>query len=757
MSKPTGPGELQDRPFTLKAPSPSIEATQHNAWHSVLVNTTLILALVLAVGVVAYWASLRALYYGLANHNLAVARSLESMVITEKENSHQPPEVVRSRIMEYWQRMVKVRPEMYLCLIDRSGTIVNHSKNPHRIGAAVGDIDVGPHTIGQLLADQQDWCGFNRNVEGERQVIGYHYSPLFDGLIAIHIPARVIDVYFWNATYPWILGMAVIGLGISPLVLGRIHRREAKRREQLAALLHAYQASESRLRTILSSSPECIKLISPSGEIVDMNQAGLRMTGTDSSEDVVGKSVFDLLAPEYHRPFQELHQRVLRGESGMMRYEIDNLRGEHLCLETHAAPVFDDHGRVVGHLAVTRDVTQQAASERALRESEQKFRMLTENAPAYIGIVQEGKRVYANRGLRELAGQPEEQLYRLPPFHMASEDDRQKLMECVERCLAEGSTQRMEFPIRHPDRDQRWCDVSMCRIDFQGRPAVLVCGVDATVRHEAIEALRKSQQQLHDMNLHLEHVIAARTRELRESNAELEAFAHTVSHDLRAPLRAMEGFAIALQEDYGPQLDEHGHEYIEHIVASARRMDELIRDLLAYSRLSRTDLRLTHVDLQDVVHDALRNLEGEIKERRAQVVIPDSLPTVYSHRRMLTQVLTNLLSNAIKFVDPSKRPHVVLEVQEDDTKIRVAVRDNGIGIPQDYQQVIFRIFERLHGIESYPGTGIGLAIVARVCQRLGIAYGLESTPGEGSLFWIQLEKAETHAERPTMSAASGGG
>jgi signal transduction histidine kinase len=237
----------------------------------------------------------------------------------------------------------------------------------------------------------------------------------------------------------------------------------------------------------------------------------------------------------------------------------------------------------------------------------------------------------------------------------------------------------------------------------------------------------------------LEQRVVERTNELAETNAELESFARTVSHDLRAPLRAMEGFAAALAEDYGHQVDEEGREFIQHIIDSAKRLDGMVADLLAYSRLGRTELRLSSFALNDIVNEAMNRLSAEISAKSADITVAENMPAIVGHKSTLTQVITNLLSNALKFVAKNTRPEVrIWATPTAGGMVRLTVQDNGIGVEPAYQKRIFQVFERLHGIESYPGTGIGLAIVARACERLGGSCGMDSNQGQGSQFWVEF-------------------
>ncbi len=252
-------------------------------------------------------------------------------------------------------------------------------------------------------------------------------------------------------------------------------------------------------------------------------------------------------------------------------------------------------------------------------------------------------------------------------------------------------------------------------------------------RQRSIEAVQR-------MNLELEQLVHDRTSSLEEANQELDAFAYSISHDLRAPLRAMHGYADALEEDEQERLSQEGKGFLRHIKAAAARMDMIIADILSYASLSREELDLQPTNLDIVVGRVLRELERTGTDDKIDVAEP--LGAVLAHPATLQQCLWNLLSNALKFVRPGERPLVTVHSERRDRCIRLWVEDRGIGIEPSHQDRIFRPFERLHGVEAYPGTGIGLAIVRRATQRMGGRSGVESRLGEGSRFWVELEHAE---------------
>ena len=228
---------------------------------------------------------------------------------------------------------------------------------------------------------------------------------------------------------------------------------------------------------------------------------------------------------------------------------------------------------------------------------------------------------------------------------------------------------------------------------------------------------------------------------VKERTEDLEAFSYSISHDLRTPLRTMQGFAQALAEDCGHQLDSTGQDYVRRLERSAKRMDAQIRDLLAYSRLARTEVQLGPVSLEPVVREVLQEMEIEIRETGAQIDVARPLPTVIGQQVVMVQVLSNLVANGIKFMAPGTRPELRIRCEEGDGTIRVWVEDNGIGIAAEYWDRIFQVFERLHGADKFPGTGTGLAIVRKGVERMGGRVGVESEPGTGSKFWVELVKA----------------
>lgn len=260
------------------------------------------------------------------------------------------------------------------------------------------------------------------------------------------------------------------------------------------------------------------------------------------------------------------------------------------------------------------------------------------------------------------------------------------------------------------------------------------------------EAVRQQAAELRRANDELRNEITARQKTeeaLQASNEELEAFSYSVSHDLRAPVRSMQGFARVLLEDYGKTLDDDARDYLNRIINGACRMDTLIQDLLVYSRLGHTQLSLGPVSLLSLTRELAGQMGPDIEAVGAEIRISDDLPEVLANKMALGQALTNLIGNGIKFVPKDTKPVVKIEAQTIGAMVRLWIMDNGIGIAEEHQARVFRVFERLHSNETYPGTGIGLAIVRKAIERMNGRVGLESQPGKGSRFWIELPAALT--------------
>ena len=263
---------------------------------------------------------------------------------------------------------------------------------------------------------------------------------------------------------------------------------------------------------------------------------------------------------------------------------------------------------------------------------------------------------------------------------------------------------------------------------------------DITERKRTEEALRQAQGELKRHAERLEEQVAERTARLRETIQELEAFSYSVSHDMRSPLRAMQGYADALLEEYAGKFDATGEDYLKRIRRAASRMDLLIQDVLAYSRVAKGDIVLQEVNVENVVRDVIQNYPT-LHAESTVISIKGPIPLVMGHEAYLTQIVSNLLSNAVKFVEKAKRPEVKISAESEEEMVRIDFTDNGIGIAPEHQKQIFQIFGRVYSEKKFEGTGIGLAIAKKAAERMGGSVGVESQLGRGSRFYVRLRRA----------------
>jgi signal transduction histidine kinase len=246
---------------------------------------------------------------------------------------------------------------------------------------------------------------------------------------------------------------------------------------------------------------------------------------------------------------------------------------------------------------------------------------------------------------------------------------------------------------------------------------------------------RRLKQELQRNNQRLDGLVKERTAELQDLVNELEHFSYTITHDLRAPLRAMHGFAGLLAEECMDTLNEQCREYLKRITTAAGRMDRLIMDALSYSKVVRHQMPMEPVDIGRLLHGMIESYPI-FQPPKANVEIVGALPLVMGNEAGLTQCFSNLLGNAVKFMPPGRIPSVRIGSELRGDRLRIWCEDNGIGIPAEMQTRVFVMFQRLS--KDYEGTGIGLALVKKVVERMGGAVGVESEPGKGSRFWIEL-------------------
>jgi PAS domain S-box-containing protein len=379
------------------------------------------------------------------------------------------------------------------------------------------------------------------------------------------------------------------------------------------------------------------------------------------------------------------------------------------------------------------------ASNQSLRESELRYRTLVEHAPEAIVVldIEVGRFDDANRNAQRLFGMSREELLRVgpvevsPPFQADGRSSAEAAVAELEKALRH-ETGRFEWTHRNAAGKEIPCEISLVRLPSSGRNLVRGSIVDISERKRAVE-------EIHKLNAELELRVKERTAELETANRDLESFTYSVSHDLRAPLRHMDGFSRILVEDYGPELPSGAKQHLERVRTATQHMGQLVDDLLNLARVGRGSLKIQATDLNELAAETILSLEAESRGRAVDWRL-NRLSPVTCDPGLMRHVFSNLLSNALKYT--RQREQAVIEIGE--ILIEGApvlfVRDNGVGFDMKYADKLFQVFQRLHAEEEFEGTGVGLAIVYRILQKHGGAIRAESSPQNGATFFFTVRQ-----------------
>jgi PAS domain S-box-containing protein len=386
-----------------------------------------------------------------------------------------------------------------------------------------------------------------------------------------------------------------------------------------------------------------------------------------------------------------------------------------------------DKAEVIG---IARDITERRQIEKALRQSEERFRSVLDNSldMIYSMNLQNGRYEYVSPSSKKMLGYSPEEFVALGSDELISlvhPDDAEELQQNIVDLITRGENRAVsaEYRVKHKELDYRWVSDNRSVVcDDENMPVAIVGSLrDITERKNAEAKLKQTMA------------------ELTRSNTELEQFAYVASHDLQEPLRMVASYTQLLGRRYKGKLDADADEFIGYAVDGATRMQSLINDLLAYSRVGTRGKPFEPTNCEDVFNNAITNLRVAIEEHAA-VVTHERLPTVLADMTQMVQLFQNLIGNAIKF-HSDRRPEVHVEARRNDAEWLFSVRDNGIGIAPEHYERIFVIFQRLHGREEYPGTGIGLAVCKRIVERHKGRIWVESEVGKGSTFYFTIPVA----------------
>lgn len=530
----------------------------------------------------------------------------------------------------------------------------------------------------------------------------------------------------------------------------RSRQRQYQIRDLLAEkerLLREVEGERARLQAVLEALPVGVWVADASGRMIMVNSAVESIWGGKPfmAEELEQYGTYKVWRPgtEGQLPVEQYPLvRALGGEAVkeiILDHErFDGTRGTHIASST---PIRDAQGNIRGAVAIALDITRLRQAEEALRASEEQFRTLADCLPSINWWANtDGHITWFNARAYEYTGKTPEEIGGWGWRCVHDPEMLPKVMERWEGCIATGEPFEMEVRLRGADGQFRW---------FLGRVVPVKDAVGKVVRWFGTNTEISEQK---NFQAELERLVAERTAKLQEMVAELEHVSYTISHDMRAPLRAMRAFSEMLKdEDEG--LSQEGKGFVERIITGAERMDALITDALHYTKTVRTELPVGPVDLGRLLRGMLGTYP-QFQAPAAEIVLDGELPVVIGNEGGLTQCFSNLLDNAVKFARPGVRPQIrvrVETVKSEECSVqnasqsgwaRIWVEDNGIGISKEMLPRVFQMFAR--GASAQAGTGIGLALVRKVVERMGGRVGVESEPGKGSRFWVEL-KGQTRA------------
>jgi PAS domain S-box-containing protein len=504
------------------------------------------------------------------------------------------------------------------------------------------------------------------------------------------------------------------------------------------------QAREERARlaAIVENSDDAIISKTLEGIVTSWNNAAERIFGY-TAEEMIGRSITVIIPLDRIEEEPRIIEQLRRGER-IDHYETIRRRkdGRLINISVTVSPLRGPNGEILGASKIARDITEQKRAQDEVQRSQKLLSDFVENATEGLHWVgPDGTIIWANRAELELLGYTREEYIGHPitEFHA----DEPVINDVLQRLSNNEKLESYEARLRCKDGSIRHVLINSNVYCENGRFIHTRCFTrDITARKQAEKALHNAREKLQQYAESLEQEVAKRTAHLQQTVQSLEGVCYSMAHDLRAPLRALQNYTQILLRDYAPGFDEEGRLFAERILSATGRMDLLIRNLLEFARLGHAELPAADLDLNKEIEAVLRQLAEEIQARHADVRVSSGLPSVRANPTIVQQVFGNLILNAVKFVPPGTRPIITIDGEQRGRMARVVVKDNGIGIAREHHDRIFGLFQRLHTGSEFPGTGVGLAIVRKGVERMGGRVTIQSEPGRGSCFGIELPLAE---------------
>jgi len=526
-----------------------------------------------------------------------------------------------------------------------------------------------------------------------------------------------------------------------------VEARTAKLRHEMTDRKKAEEelaSSREFLNSVIERSPVSLWISNNEGTLIKMNQSCRELFGA-TDEEVVGK--YNILKDNLieEQGFIPLVENVFeKGEIARFTINYDLPRVEHVkisgaahkILDVVISPIKDMHGKVTNAIVQHKDITERKRAEEALEKKQYYLEKAQEigSVGTWELDILKNKLIWTDQNYRNF-GVPIGSPLTYEIFLNCIHPDDRDYVNTEWMAAIKGKPYDIEHRIM-VDGKVKWVrEKADVTFDKEGK-ATRAIGFT-----QEITELKQAEQELRKYREHLEELVTQRTAQLEVANKELEAFSYSVSHDLRAPLRAICGFSNVFLEDYHNKLDDEEKRLLNIIRENAKNMGDLIDDLLVFSRLGRSFMKSSKTDMIQLAREVIKQHESFAPERKMEIIIGD-LPPAFGDRAMIRQVFTNLISNAFKFT--RTRDPAVIEIGslvEGNFNIYF-VRDNGVGFEMKYKGKLFGVFQRLHSSKEFEGTGVGLAIVKRIVDRHGGRVWAESEINNGSTFYFTMPAIE---------------
>jgi len=500
------------------------------------------------------------------------------------------------------------------------------------------------------------------------------------------------------------------------------------------------------LRTLIDNLPDYIYVRDTQSLHLVNNKANIQLMGASNEEETIGKSVIDFFGPQIAKPFIEDDQRIIKTGVAIINREetIVSASGEIKYLLTTKVPIKDKDDKVTGLVGISRDITKQKEVELDLRNSKYFLEKAQKVGQIghWISDKQTGKLTWSEEVFRifgidhsDFDGRIETFLNRIHP------DDVEKVKSATAIAVENNQAYSIDHRIILTNGIIKWVHEQGETIYDENGKATMLIGIvqDITER-------KKIENEILNLNNELEEKVITRTEQLMVANAELEAFSYSVSHDLRAPLRAVSGYSRILKENYESKLDAEGIRLLDRVIGSSKMMGQLIDDLLTFSGMGKKEVTNHSIDMKFLAESCIEELlqNNSVNKWRIHV---HSLPSCEGDSGMIKQVWMNLISNALKYSAKTEKPEIEIGFKDDQFMHIYFVRDNGVGFEMEYAHKLFGVFQRLHSHEEFEGTGVGLALVKRIINKHNGDIWAEATPGKGATFYFSLPAVQTGLPR----------